>query len=49
MEAVKAIMAARRQGVWTVTLYLATGMIERGLGTTFSEALGRALGRVGAC
>lgn len=49
MGSVKAIMGTRRNGIWVVTLYLAIGVVERGEGTTFSEALGRALGRVPSC
>ena len=49
MDAIKAIIGSHRNQIWTLTVYTKVGAIVRGTGTTFSEALGRALGKIATC
>lgn len=49
MESIHTISGTRIAGIWTVVVTTTIGAVVRGQGTTFSEALGRALGRVPSC
>lgn len=49
MHGVRAIMGCRRNGVWFVRVYPLVGGMTTGSGMTYSEALGRALGRIASC